>query len=320
MNRVLLFVAAMLSVNVGYGICVTNMINPISDIEWDCMFPMTIGGLVSIGGEEELAPSGQSGSFCNCFEDGSNSVGIPFGFWEPKAFIDVVQDAWCFPAMGFELEGMEGAYMNDGSRASADRSYTFAQSHFTLFPALAILDMYYDIPCLKYGDSEGEMDIALVTELLPTWNNDVLAATVYPETVLYANPAAQLACIADAIPSNGFSPINELYWCMGAWGTTYPMTGTISGSDQMEAQAAIAGRSIFQMGRMGLLKEYDKNGCYQRYVSIWTKNRYKLQLMRPTKSSQCINFGRSALIWATGLNTLDNHSYFMFRKVDCCGY
>lgn len=296
-----------------------NPINAVTDVEWNCMFPMTIAGLVTMGGEEEQAPSTQEGPMCSCMENGSNQVGIPYGFWEPKTYIDVVQDAWCFPGTGFNMEGMESPFIRDGSRQTSRAGMTFAQTHYILFPVLALLDMYYDLPCLKYDDGS-EFDILLVTEIIPTWNDDILAAMVYPETVLFANPASQLACMADAISSNFNRPINELYWCLGSWGTVFPLTGTITGSDQLEAHAALAARTVFQMAKYGALKEYDSDGCYQQYVKIWTKNRYKIQMIKPTKVSQCFAFGRSALTWGVGANTLDNHSYFMFRKVDCCGF
>lgn len=294
-----------------------NSINAVTDVEWDCMFPMTIAGLVSLGGEEEQSPSSQKRLTCNCMSEGSGGAGMPYGFWEPKTYVDVVQDAWCFTGVGMEMD-MESDFVNDGSRSTSENATTFAQAHYVLFPVLALLDMYYDLPCLNYDDGS-EFDYLLITEILPTWNDDFLSSTVYPETVLFANPAAQLACMADSQPANANKPINELYWCMGAWGTVFPLTGTIGGSDQMEMQAAIAGRTIFQMAKLGALKEYDEAGCFQSYVEVWTKNRYKLQMIKPTKVSQCFAFGKSALTWATGVNIEDNHSYFMFRKVDCCG-
>lgn len=296
----------------------TNAVDALTKVSWDCMFPMTIAGLVTLGGEEEQAPSGQRSPICSCMQYGSGSVGIPISFWEPKSFIDVVQDAWCFPGLGIQMEGLEDPFMNDGSRSS-NTLYTFAQSHYVLFPVLALLDMYYDLPCLHYDDGS-EADIALISELLPTWNNDLLSGVVYPETVLFANPAAQLACMADAVTANFNQPVNALFWCLGSWGTVYPLTGTISGSDQMEAHAALAARTIFQMLKLGLMKEYQEDGCGQRYVTMWTKDRYKLQLMIPTSDYKCFAFGRSSFTWAAGLNTVENHSYFMFRKVDCCDF
>ena len=319
MNRNGLFALLWLGVaNVSLAICETGSpIDAVSEVEWDCMFPMTIGGLISMGGEEEQAPSSQKGPLCDCVSEGSGGAGIPYGFWEPKTYIDVVQDSWCFIGMGMDLD-MESPYVNDGSRRLGDTHYTFAQTHYVMFPVLALLDMYYDLPCLNYDDGT-EFDILMVSEILPTWNDDLLAAMVYPETVLFANPAAQLACLADAIPANANKPINELYWCLGSWGTAFPLTGTIAGSDQVELHAALAARTIFQMAKFGALKEYDDSGCYQEYVKMWTKNRYKLQMIKPTKVSECFAFGKSALTWATGVNVLENHSYFMFRKVDCCG-
>lgn len=320
MNRKVLLALVTLTLSQwGWTICnPSNAIEALSKVSWDCMFPMTIAGLVTMGGEEQQSPTGQRTPICSCLQYGSGAVGIPISFWEPKAFIDVVQDAWCFPGLGIEMEGLESPFMNDGSRTS-NTHYTFAHSHYVLFPVLALLDMFYDLPCLNYSEGS-EADIAMISEVLPTWNNDLLSGLVYPETVLFANPAAQLACMADAVTANFNRPVNALFWCLGSWGTVYPLTGTISGSDQMEAHAAIAARTIYQMLKLGLMKEYQEDGCGQRYVTMWTKDRYKLQLMLPTSYQKCFAFGGSSLTWGAGLNTLDNHSYFLFRKVDCCDF
>ena len=317
--KIALLLTLILNTQNVFAICQTGTpIDAITQVEWSCMFPMTIGGLVSMGGEETQAPSTQRGPVCDCFSEGSGGVGIPYGFWEPKTYIDVVQDAWCFAGLGIEMTGLEAPYVNDGSRRTTGTGSTFAQTHYVLFPVLAMLDVFYDVPCLNYDDG-GEFDVLMVSEILPTWNDDVLAAMIYPETVLFANPAAQLACLADSVPANLNRPIDELYWCLGSWGTAFPLTGSISGSDQLEAHAALAARTIYQMAKFGALKEYHESGCYQEYVKIWTKRRYKLQMMKPSKVSECFAFGKSALTWGTGVNIKENHSYFGFRKVDCCG-
>nr|WP_254204621.1 TraU family protein [Aeromonas sp. FDAARGOS 1405] len=58
--------------------------------------------------------------------------------------------------------------------------------------------MFYDIPCL----SDEGYDVAMMTEILPTWNNEILSMIVNPESILFANPVAALTCSADAAISH----------------------------------------------------------------------------------------------------------------------
>ncbi|CAB1371193.1 Conjugal transfer protein (fragment) (plasmid) [Denitratisoma oestradiolicum] len=62
------------------GVCQGKFANPITDICWSCMFPITMGGteMMSMGQEDSYNPSGM---LCAC----SNPpiIGIKTGFWGP---------------------------------------------------------------------------------------------------------------------------------------------------------------------------------------------------------------------------------------------
>ncbi|MFP1526985.1 TraU family protein [Escherichia coli] len=50
--------------------------------------------------------------------------------------------------------------------------------------------------CLEGGD----LDIAYLSEIDPTWTDSSLTTILNPEAVIFANPIAQGACAADAMP------------------------------------------------------------------------------------------------------------------------
>ena len=115
-------------------------------------------------------------------------------------------------------------------------------------------------------------------------------------------------------------PRNELFWCMGSWGNVYPLAGSITSTDFVEANAGIAARAIYMMSRLGLLWNSSEDGCFKGPVPIWKKNRYKLQMSQPIMGQSCIPLGRESLLWGAGKHNLrqDNLSWMMFEKNDCC--
>ena len=292
--------------------CNSAPINPITDVSWQCIFPVSLAGMASFGGEgEEKA----SNPICVC--DGGKRVGIKVSFWEPARIIDTVSSPWCMMPLGQELNiGKKGKLAGSLYRGRGTTK-AFQQVHYYQYPVWQLLDLFTDIPCL----SDSSFDVLMATELNPAWNNEALALIVNPEAVLFANPAAIAACMADSSMSLKGKPMSALFWCMGSWGNTYPLSGSITATDYVEANAALAARSVFLMGRTGLLKDTSPEGCGWQYTPIWRKNRYRLQEMRPVKTSSCQSIGKSGLLWTGQKQPLvgkDNFSWMLFRKVDCC--
>lgn len=300
-----------------FALCEGRVLNPLSDVSWDCMFPMGAVGM-SVGDNEDNMSSDEDTNqtaICECLSEGVLKVGIPFSFWEPSTIIEVVSDPWCMHSMGVDMSSTAD-YALKGAKHNATHRIS-KQVHYVTFPALKILDMYYDIPCIKNSE---EYDYAMLTELLPYWQNDALAAVYYPESVLFANQASQLACSADAaaLLTGMGATTDTLYWCLGSTGTVYPLAGTIRSNDEFQATAALAARTIFMMGRMGALMEYHPSGCYSERKYIWNKSRYKYHAAIPSRVSYCTPIGSDAFLQPPGVGFPDNKSLIIFRKVDCC--
>lgn len=296
--------------------CKSNFLNPLTDISWKCIFPMRIAGVKIVGGEED--PSTHQSAVCVCKGAKIPLIGLKTSFWEPKRIIDTVSDPYCMMPLGTQMtqSGGKGTLGGNLAQHSAGTGTAFFQAHYYIFPAWKILNMFYDIPCL----SDEGYDVAMMTEILPTWNNEILSMIVNPESILFANPVAAISCSADASMALGSMPLNTLFWCMGSWGNAYPLAGSITSTDYVEAAAGIAARTIFLMGRTGLLWNTSDDGCYKELAPIWRKNRYKLQQVRPVRDSSCLPIGREGLLWDSGLHDprKDNFSWMMFEKNDCC--
>lgn len=313
-------IAWLVSAPVIAGGCGPSMVNPVTDIAWSCIFPMRIGGTLTTNANAPDDPDPLTNPICTCMNGPIPRIGITASFWEPARVIDTVSDPYCFQTIGSQMSNptpgkLGGTYKNHDTHNPT--SMTFAQMHYYMFPAWAVMDMFVDLPCIE----RKEFDIAAMTEILPTWNNDIMALLLNPEAVLFANPATQLACLADSAMAIKGMPRDELFWCMGSWGSMYPLAGTTNGQDYVEANAALATRGLFMLARTGVLEDRAKDYCGAVNTPILYKSHFRLQLMKPVSDFTCHNIGLPGILWTGGKNPPkggDNFSWMVFRKTNCC--
>jgi len=210
-------------------------------------FPISIGGvkfnfwfsLEDIGGVGDLP-------ICFCFTPFPR-VGIKIGIWEGIAIMEPVRIPWCTPTLPlpgglvgkvpFNAQAIGGANSDD----QKDGELRSFQVHYYKALPWALIGLFLDFICLEAGNP---FDLAYMTELDPLWQSDILASILGPEATLVANPIAQAACAIDAITSTVGFPLDPLFWCMGAWGSMYPMSESIP-LDNVQANAGVVARMLF---------------------------------------------------------------------------
>lgn len=298
-----------------------TFINPITDVVWDCIFPITIMGIPLDGGEHP-PDSNNSDVECTCpgtYGPYDPGIGFVVTFWEPARMMDTVADAGCFPALGTEMDlSTSWGYGGGGTLKRQKANLTFQHIHYYVMPMWGVLDMFSDIPCLS---DETTWDLAMVSEVRPDWGDDLTAAQLYPETSAMANVAAVLTCGADAVASAVGRPIDALYWCIGAWGTTYPMTGHVTAKDYVAANAGTAAKAMYMLGRNAMLADRAVNVCSATVMPIWKKSHWRLQETDPVVDNRCHAIGEPGLFWTHNKGPAgkqDNYSWMIFRKVKCC--
>ncbi|EQB16776.1 conjugal transfer protein [Sphingobium lactosutens DS20] len=298
-----------------------TVFNPITKVRWTCIFPITVGG-IRVGSFDKLdkALDAQSASkpLCACRKGVQFWFGVKVSYWSPNRMIDVVTEPGCMMALGADLMPTGGKLQGSQSSISdgTNTRKMFAQMHYYISPVWAMLDMFTDLPCLE---NDG-FDVAMMTEVLPTWQSGTLGAIIQPEGILFGNPAAGLACMGDSAAAAAGKVIDPLFWCMGSWGATYPIAGDIHFDDSVEAWAGLAARGVFMMGRLGALTISSADGCSFIPQPVWTKSRYKLQIMEPVKGGKCVNIGRPGALWSSAKHApgKDNAQFMLFEKVICC--
>jgi len=193
-----------------------------------------------------------------------------------------------------------------------------------VYKELGLIDYLADFICLS-GD--GGMDIGYVTELDPLWQNDIWASIVGPEAYLVANPVAQTACMADAVSSAAGFPLDPLWWCIGSWGSAFPMTQNVKDyTTPMETQGAITARMLMKMHRQLMLwGSIGEAGLCQSYpMPVMRKSQYGIFPVYPFLGwPYRIPIGRSGLIWDRGMDNPANMqvgAWMIYRKRDCCAF
>ena len=308
--------------------CQGRFVNPLTDICWSCLFPMTIGGANVSGPGFEDTPN-PSGFICMCPRPPLNlpTPGVPISFWEPARLVDVTRTPYCLINMGGIQ--MVGGNRMQGRGSVADKGHSgglkrsFYQVHWYVYPVIYWLELLTDFACLE----RASFDVAYLTELDPLWNDEETGFILNPEAVLFGNPIAQGACAADcALASIGF-PNDALFWCGGCQGSLYPFSGTISAHvGGVQASLLATQRMMAKLHRELLLHGYmgREGQCAKYPMPIIKKTQYKTQMIYPIPStgrSGCHPLGRSETLWASGREFPyqgEDFGYLIWRKRNCC--
>ncbi len=313
------------------AICKGSILNPITDVCWQCMFPMSFGGMSFGQGAGGPAGQGTGTTICSCPEL-KIPLGMTVSFWEHARLNETVKDPYCFPTLGTGMNDGGGlsallAGSQRGGDAAEFSEYSSQQSHWFIFPVWVWLNLFTDFPCIE----KKPFDVAYMTEVDPLWNDDALSFVINPEALLFGNPITQLSCVADTVAATTGLPINEMFWCHGAWGSPYPLSGSKADSLSLSTNAGLAARTIFKLGREGILFDTGIEECATGGIMtpIMRKNNYRFQVARPVRGNDCVPVGRPTMLWGqgknpalgAGRNSSDNFLWVTTRARKCCvGY
>ncbi len=312
------------------GKCSGKFINPITDICWSCIFPISIGGSKIKSGSDRHDTKNPSNIVCGCTQNNIPRLGVTIGFWEPVRLIDITRKPMCLVNMG----GIQLGY--DRNHGSFTKSYdgtelnqhSFYHTHLYIYPVIAWLKLITDLGCVTKGET---MDLAYMSEYDPTYKND--SNFLNPEVFLFANPIAQIACSADCISATTGLPQDRLFWCAGCLGSIYPFSGTVASHvGGVQASSLLSTRILAKLHRIGLARKTATsdgsiNGelCSNEFDPKITKSQYRLQMTYPIAASSgtytCNTLGMSDILYNSGKEYPykgEDFGYLVWRKKNCC--
>ncbi len=169
----------------GFAVCNSKFLNPVMEICWDCLFPISIGSL-GFGGTRPDTPN-QALPFCFC-PGMPLRPGAAIGMWEPAYLVDVANEPGCFVNMGFNVHfglfnlGKSTINTKDGTAAGSKW-----QVHLYQYPLVSWLGVLKDTLCF----APHPFDIAYISEIDLFWKIPEPKNFVNSEGILFANPIAQ---------------------------------------------------------------------------------------------------------------------------------
>ncbi|MBN9413081.1 MAG: TraU family protein [Candidatus Paracaedimonas acanthamoebae] len=307
----------------GRAACHGRFVNPITDICWSCIFPITLGGInLMRSGEDTPNPRD---FVCYCSTPVPR-VGIPISFWEPVRLVDVTRTPYCLVNMGGVQIGSSGMTHRGGNATKSSvlggLKHSFYNVHWYVYPVIWWLELLIDFVCLE----KASFDLLWITEVDPTWNDDELGFLTNPEAVFFGNPMAQAACAADCVAASAGFPNDLFFWCGGCQGSLYPFGGTITHHvGGVQASLLATQRFIARLHRFGLLWGYmGSSGLCGKYpMPIIKKSQYKTQMTYPIPATHkgCYPLGRTEVTYSSGREFPtrgEDFGYLIWRKRNCC--
>ncbi|ENF3463150.1 conjugal transfer pilus assembly protein TraU [Yersinia enterocolitica] len=300
--------------------CEGNFVNPITDICWECMFPITIGN-VAVAKGKQPDTSNPSMPIQICPMGVLYRIGLAIGYWEPMALTDVTRSPYCMVNLGGFNINIGNVGSGSGGQENRAKPGAFYHVHWYKYPLTYWLNIITSMGCLQGGD----LDIGYLSELDPMWDSSSLSMIIQPEAILFGNTIAQGACAADAAASLFNKPIDALFWCAGSQGSMYPFNGYVSNEfSPLQTSLLLSERMAFKLHRQGMIMNSsgkDKEVCFEYPSPIMPKSRWRYHLVNQyPDAGQCHPLGRSVTRWEAGKNMPNdrrNFGYLFWRKRNC---
>ena len=261
--------------------CTGRFVNPISDVCWECLFPISIGPIRmgSAAGAPDTPNPGSPICFCG---SPIPRIGLSLGVWEPARLMDVSRKPWCFPNLGgLTIDpGLPAARGRTGSSGGDGAQGSVWHAHYYVYPLLSWIGALLDLGCLEGGS----LDIAWTSELDPAWLDDELSFLLNPEVALFANLPAQAACAADCAAASAGLPLDPMFWCAGCQGGMYPLTGNVAAHvGGVQASLLAAQRLVYRLHRAGVAWGTSGSAalCGRYPMPVMKKSQYRWQMTQP---------------------------------------
>lgn len=312
--------------------CPGRFINPITDICWSCLFPITIGKVPIAHSSKFKDTPNPAMPLCMCNRGGLPVPGIAVGFWEPIRVVEVVRTPYCLVSLGGLRVAHGKSYGDFTVTHNEHESYSkaFYHVHQYIYPVLAVLNLLTDFGCMDMSS----YDLAYMSELDPSHVSPSIANFMHPEAFLLSTPAAVLACAADCVAASARGlPMDSLFWCSGCQGSVYPFVGeTTQHIGGVATSQLLVTKQLAKMHRLGLARKTATNSsaingalCHSSFAPRIPKSQYRTQMVYPVPNVNgkysCNTLGLSDALYSSGREFPhggEDFAYMIWRKRNCC--
>jgi conjugal transfer pilus assembly protein TraU len=296
--------------------CTGHVVNPVKDVCWRCLFPLSIGKSQVVGGRLPDTPNAKKPiGVC------ASRVGLNLGYWEPMALAEVTDTPYCLVNLGGHRLPL-GIHRAQGGRQGVGfgEPRAFFEVHWYRYPLIQWLNLITSQGCKQAGD----FDIAYLTELDPSWHDSEMSLILNPEAHVFGGVAGAQACAADSISSSvKKKPLDNLFWCAGAQGSYYPLTGYVNAAlSPVQIALLLTERLNFKLHREHMIADSNPEApCHEHHISNTPKSRYRYEMVNQVPDGQhCYPSGHTTLGWEAGKikpNTPSQYGFLVWRKRNC---
>jgi conjugal transfer pilus assembly protein TraU len=309
----------------GPGRCTGKFVNPITDICWSCLFPISIGGLKIWPSSRPDTSNPALCPVCLC----GLRPGIAMGFWEPVRLADVSMKPWCFvnlggmkldPGFDIGFKSMAGPSAVGGATQYNSQWHV----HWYAYPLIYWMEIVADFLCLEPARS---------------------TSSTSPRSIRSGRTASSPR---SSIPKRFSSPIRwrlrparPTAWrrrpscrptnCSGARAARaamYPLNGNVSATiGHVQASRLALARFSYKLhrelvawGTMG-----SKGLCGKYLMPVMRKQQYRFQATNPNPQTKgryaCAPIGASTTFMSAGQvypAIGEDMGYLVWRKRNCC--
>lgn len=310
------------------ALCTGKFFNPITDTDWNNVFPITIAGAVISNGINSTSPlMAAMPPVCVCPTIfGIPMVGIGITYWQPLYLSEVERRPGCLSSLG-GIKVLGGPYEMLHSNQTQNhingaKAANRMQVHWYQYPLFSMLEILKTVACKSISG----FDLAYITEVDPMWQDDTWSAVFAPEASLFTNPLANAACAVDSVAATAGQPMDALFWCAGSWGNIYPLSGNSGHSgDRFTMNNQLQAKFMARNARMGLAWQTIGPSaiCSSHPNPIWVKSQYRYDQVGPVprygRAVATGDFGRfSAGPPVTNVPTQEHTINLIWQGQQCC--
>ncbi|QHS09109.1 TraU family protein [Sinimarinibacterium sp. NLF-5-8] len=300
-------------------------------VNWLNMLPIKFGPAPLLPGPGEPPTMSAQVTPCLCPSRlvGAPVPGIPLTYWEPSYVAEMTRKPGNLVTLGgvpsplSAMTMLHGASSTDTSTGGGGGGKRM-QAHWYIYPVFAVMGLMLDAACSAMGHNG--IDLAAVTEVDPLWQDDEWAIAFAPESILFSLPVTQLACMADTVASAVAYPLDPLFWCVGGWGSTYPLSGNANSvNGDAQGNALTLAKFVARQTRIGILPQTvgPTAMCSPHPNPIWVKSQWRVEPVFPLPTFNApIYFGQTEMRWAAvppaNFPGASDSAYLLWRGRQCC--
>ena len=277
---------------------------------YDSIFPFLISGVDVVPPTDVDAPyDAYRDPICYC--DGPFDIpipGYPEGMWVPISVIETTRAPGCSPMLGGLNLGSElGAGRRTGGSGGSAETGSLAEGGFRQFnlydfPLASMFASIVGTNCAAVGTTD---DSYMSSLLLPFWDDSALSNLLFPESAVFETTAAMIAAPLDCAAQlasgllNISSPVDDaMFWWMGCWGATYPLTGNFGNKSVTTGSSLVAAKAMFTMNAMARYGAVNSkygvttvgpavvNGaCSPQPMPVMNKSEFKMTMLFPVSEA-----------------------------------